>query len=291
MTDRLADARWAELALCAEDAYTAASAGTDAAIVEPAPDPRLSPEWSVAAVVTGQDAFLRKTLDLDARRVFYGWVLRRNVEHASGPLEYALAIRGTSRWAEWCIDAEFLPCTPHPGAGSVESGFWGLYQTLKLRAPNSTDGNELPLVAAVTAMVGPGSLMVIGHSLGAALATYTAVDLADPGRLGKRVSTRLIASPRPGDGLFAQYAGARIADCVGYASPDDIVTKVPLGFDYAALPTTVELPADPPGYVITGGLGGQHHVISYLLRLNPAFDLTSLPAIDQPYLDCLHKAL
>src|SRR6185437_10642993 len=84
------------------------------------------------------------------------------------------------------------------------------------------------------AAVGTGSLTVVGHSLGAALASYTAFDAAYA--LGKqRCAARLFASPRPGDASFASEFAGRLSDCVSYAYAMDIVPMVPVGFGYCAL--------------------------------------------------------
>jgi triacylglycerol lipase len=151
-------------------------------------------------------------------------------------------------------------------------------------------GPNVPLVAALSAIAGSGRLTVTGHSLGAALATYLAADLADPQRLGNRVAARLFASPRPGDGLFAQYAGALIADCRAYAREFDLVPRVPFGFDYAPISSTVMIPLGAGGVRVrlSSGPRGQHHVLSHAAQLDPScLTPTALLPIDDPYLACL----
>src|SRR6185312_17486821 len=133
---------------------------------------------------------------------------------------------------------------------------YGIYASMRLRHPGS--GTDMPLVSAITAIVGLGTVTVAGHSLGAALATYLAADLADPARLGSRVAARIYCSPRPGDGEYVKHVARRLTDCVAYADVLDIVTHVPAGLGYASLPSTVTL---WPLGKIELGVKALHHVL------------------------------
>lgn len=282
MSDPAADAQTALAVLCAEDAYSLAGA----TILQPAIDARLTAAWAVHGVLVGTDSLWRKgaKMALADRTVFYGWLLASRGD----PTSYLCVIRGTATPEEWWEDAEAEPISRPGLPGKVERGFRELYESLVLRRPGSL--TDMPLVTALCNLVGSGRVLVAGHSLGAALASFVALDLADPSRLGKRVSARLIASPRPGDGLFAQYAGNRITDCVGYRSPRDLVCDVPFGFGYCALPATIELPADPPGYVISDDPAAQHHVLSYMTRLTGSLDPSWTLPCDEPYLACIRRS-
>jgi triacylglycerol lipase len=93
----------------------------------------------------------------------------------------------------------------------------------------------------VATTVGAGTLVVVGHSLGSALATYFADDLAE--RMGSRVSACLFASPRTGDAAWASLFAGAVTEyrLVNYLL--DIVTHVP-GLGYATVPkATVIQPA------------------------------------------------
>src|SRR6185437_5634308 len=130
---------------------------------------------------------------LGDRTVFYGWLLR----HQVSPGTFLCLIRGTKDLIEWAEDAEGVPVEAPGVPGKVEQGFHGIYTSMRLRHPG---GSDMPLVSAIEAIVGLGTVTVAGHSLGAALATYLAADLADTARLGDRVTARIYCSPRPGDG-------------------------------------------------------------------------------------------
>jgi len=281
--DQKADAALAGLVLAAEDTYDQASSeASGAAILTPAVDARLTARYRLRGYVVGTDALFRRGAALEAagERVFYGAFL----ESTTAQGEFLCVIRGTAGLIEWLEDGEFIP-RPHPRAGRCEWGFWSIYQSFGYRPCGGTI--DAPLVASITSAVGSGRLTVAGHSLGAALATYLAVDLADPQRLGKRVSLRAFASPRPGDGLFAQYAGALLSDFRTYARELDIVPRVPVGFSYASLPTT-EIPWDANGVRVrlSAGAAGQHHLTSYMSQMDVA-SISGLPAIDDKYLAAL----
>jgi hypothetical protein len=264
------DAAWALLALAVEDSYSAAGAPTEA----PAPDPRITAQWDIVGFLTGQDALLADAFTMRAERVFYGYLLRSKTD----PTQQALVIRGTHGFVEWIIDAVFAPRRAHPVAGEVETGFYGLAQTLRI--------NGAPAAQAITTLCPGGVLTIAGHSLGAALAQILAFDI----EARRPVGLRLIASPHAGDGTFATALAARVTpDSIGYASPFDIVTHVPEFFGYAAFPRTLSLPRNPTGYRISLTPAAQHHCLSYALRLDPTLDLAALPPCDAGFAASIRK--
>jgi pimeloyl-ACP methyl ester carboxylesterase len=80
---------------------------------------------------------------------------------------------------------EFLlmPHPRHPGV-QVEQGFWNVYQTMSLADPGTGVTTHQNAAEGVGDTVGTGTVVVVGHSLGSALATYFADDLAE--RVGSR---------------------------------------------------------------------------------------------------------
>jgi triacylglycerol lipase len=254
------DADLIDLVWWAEDAYSGALEVPGADLCEVAPDARLTAAWNVRGTLTGQDAILRAgPLTLGARRVFYGWLL----ESVATPGAFVLAIRGTDGILEWLEDAEFAPMEAHPVRGRVESGFWGIYQSMTLRRGAADE----PLIETVAAIVGTGKLQVTGHSLGAPLATYAAFELA--GRLshvGWSVSARLFASPRPGDLSFATAFDWRVKNHVMYANKADLVPRVPFGFGYAHVPNVTEL---TPDGLVRPSIACQHHSLVYRYLIEP----------------------
>jgi len=92
-------------------------------------------------------------------------------------------IRGTDDFVEWVEDGEFPPIPyapqiPLPARQTpilVEQGFWTLYASMQLISP--TGAALGALAPAITNTAGStGMVTVVGHSLGAALATYLTLD-------------------------------------------------------------------------------------------------------------------
>ena len=263
------DTELAFLALYAEDAFQTALKAPGADLTRPAPDPRLAPKWAIVGTLTGTDAVLRiGRHKLGARKVFYGWLLRSAGGHT------VLAIRGTGTRVEWLIDGCFAPRAAHPVAGRVESGFWDVFTSLRL------DGKPL------TSIAGGGSVAVVGHSLGAALATYASLELA---QAGAKVRGVFVASPHPGNREFCQAFGAAVPDHVMLKNAADYVPRVPFWFGYSDVPNVKTLSAAEAGVTIAGGPPGQHHILSYVALMNRSALKTfrALPC-DRRFLDCLH---
>ncbi len=258
-----ADAELAFLALYAEDAFSAARSAVQADLTTVAADPRLAPDWTVRATLTAVD----DVPGIGRADVFYGWLLER-----AG--RFVLAIRGTADAEEWAIDSEWWPRTVVGVPGIVEDGFWSVAETLKLNGKPLTDpAHEFEAVT------------VVGHSLGAALATYAALELAE---LGATVTARMIASPHPGNGDFAHGFAATVPDHVVYVNTADLVPKVPAFFGYTHVPNIVELDPAALGVTLDGGPAADHHVLSYVAMMSrPTFAAFKPLPIDQKFLDCV----
>src|SRR4029077_8742443 len=241
-----ADAAHAILALAAEDMFQ------DVNVFTPLPDPRLTAEgWHIRGYLTAVDA-VRGI----GNRLYYGFV----AEQPAAPGLFVAVVRGTERFIEWVIDAEFLP-TPHPLAGQVETGFYGVYQTMEFM---TLDGRPQPLIGGLLGAFGLSAhVTVVGHSLGAAVATFLALDLSKD--KGHGVAVRLFASPRPGNYAFTSYFDSAIADCVSYDYEPDLVPDVPLG--YATLASAV---VPPRNTAIPDNPLDNHHAGNYSWLLDPA---------------------
>ena len=237
-----------------------AQAPTGEAIASGGPPlpPWMASRLSILGWVTGRDALFEGYLNLDAHRVFYGWVCR---EPDGGAL---LILRGTQSVAEWAIDAEFMPRSAHPVRGEVETGFWSLFQTLEVR---DLAGADYPFAIGVARAVGAGAaLTVTGHSLGAALATYAAEALVtDDAHM--RVRGRFIASPRPGDRQFAAWFASVVQDYAVYAYDPDIVPRVPRWLGYAHLQAWIEIARSG---AVADSPANNHHALTYAWLLDPA---------------------
>ena len=251
-TSRLADADFALLALAAEQVFS-----TDSTSLQPKFDPKFG-SWQVEGWITGVDAvFKLGRLAILPREVFYGWLLRKGSF-------YVIAIRGTGDPMEWWIDALWMLRRAHPYAGRVETGFWSVYESLKL--------NGTAIATALQHFTWEQPLTVVGHSLGAALSTYLTFDLAKA--FGKdKVQGVFIASPHPGDKTFAKAFGEMAPQHIMYRNVRDIVPRVPLSIpfiaDYSAVPNVQKLSANKAGLEITGGFAAQHHVLTYFALMEP----------------------
>ncbi len=146
--------------------------------------------------------------------------------------DVAITIRGTEGWLEWIHDADFVqvPCPFLAGAGHTEDGFTAMYESLRTGAtPGSpTVVNalaKLPFAQPV------GLVTVCGHSLGGALATLLALDVAantaftDP-------AVYTYGSPRTGDSLFAGTFDQVVTNSWRVANRVDIVPALPPPLDY-----------------------------------------------------------
>jgi triacylglycerol lipase len=217
--------------------------------------------WTVRAYITGNDTLLDKgPLELKGAVVFYGYLADR------APGELAAVIRGTDGFVEWIEDGEFPPILYAPqiplpatqASISVEQGFSTLYASMQLISP--TGAALGALAPAITNTAGStGTVTVVGHSLGAALATYLTIDLAREG-LGPRVSACLFASPHTGNQGFVTLFDQTIADYRLYNYVLDLVPRVPLGLGYMPLPRRTVLQPATAEANIRVSIACNHHV-------------------------------
>src|SRR5262249_19562759 len=113
-----------------------------------------------------------------------------------------VAIRGTEGVLEWIMDSLFVPVPfPYLPAGRTEQGFTGFYSTFR----TGPDNTQPRVVDALRGLVADGTvktLRITGHSLGSALATLLALDVAGNG-VFSTPTVYVFASPRVGDKIFA----------------------------------------------------------------------------------------
>lgn len=275
-------AKLGHLSIYAMDMYTALSpawipVSTPPATAAPPPvpnrltppsDPRIAGEgWNVVAYIVAQDALFQSGKSIiGGTEVYYGFLAQS--QSATDPSRFVAVVRGTAGILEWIEDAEFVP-VPHPAlaGATVEQGFWGIYASMHL-----LDANGRPIggcaADGIASVVRGGTLTVIGHSLGSALSTYLTYDLADPGRLGSRVSACLFASPKTGDGAFVGAFDKSVADYRLFNYILDVVPRVPMELGYATLPrATVLQPATSEASIRLNPFCN-HHVVSYCAMLD-----------------------
>jgi hypothetical protein len=142
--------------------------------------------------------------------------------------DVVIAVRGTEGVHEWIHDAEFLmlPCPILPGSGHTEDGFTAMY----LSMTTSLD----PMCPSVTRSLPTAkfprpitSLTICGHSLGGALATLLALDVA-ANTAFKNPTVFTYASPRTGGPQFASTYNQVVRATTRIAGRLDLVPKLPL---------------------------------------------------------------
>lgn len=277
MTPAQADARLGLLVAYAFDMHAGAPR-----TLSPAPDPRLSLEWILRGYITAQDVVLHRFsfLEVDAPRCCYGFL----VESIANPGQFVAVVRGTADTIEWVIDAKFGQM-PHPAGGHAEIGFYHVFATMQFL---NLDGIEADVGIGISTAVGEGSLTVVGHSLGAALAIFLTLEMAKVEWLGARVRGRFFASPRPGDQAFADAFAASVKDAVAYAFERDEVPEVPKGFGYLPLHCLHLITRETSQALIADNLAAAHHIYSYLAELDyTLIDWRTVPAVDRDLTACI----
>jgi hypothetical protein len=96
----------------------------------------------------------------------------------------------------------------------------------------------------------------------------------------------LFASPRPGDAAFCRAVDARLSAYQVFNYELDLVPRVPVGPDYAALPKVTWIGIADAQARIKLNLDCHHHVLSYAAMLHYALaDWGALP--DTAYTPCI----
>ena len=133
---------------------------------------------------------------------FYGYIAVSRAD----PGEYVLSIRGTQTFQEWLLDFASIPvpfkAAPH--GGFVALGFVRIFESFEFI--EKATGASMSLAGAAASLRAVKSLLITGHSLGAALATLAAAQLAMNNTAGLRdkILSMTFASPRVGLRDFAQ---------------------------------------------------------------------------------------
>ncbi|WP_431274460.1 lipase family protein [Variovorax ureilyticus] len=205
--------------------------------------------------------------DAVANRVCYGYV----ASNAAG--QYVAVIRGTHGLLEWADDLDFLMMQhPNPNAGLVDQGFWSIYRTMLFHPLNG--GGPVQAAQGLGNLNLPaGALMVLGHSLGSALATYLTLDLALQGTPARGC---YFASPHTGNQRFVDFFEGMNINYDLWNYVQDKVPTVPkrdlLHFsDYKPLRQEKTIPVDGGvGVSIDNTLPCFHHLICYTALLDPA---------------------
>ncbi len=192
---------------------------------------------------------------------------------ADGTGDVVIAIRGTEGIQEWINDAHFLlvTCPFLAGAGNTEDGFTAMYNSLR-----TGDAAGSPTVVnALATLPFPqpvSSVTICGHSLGGALVTLLALDLAANTNF-KNPTVYSYASPRTGDPLFVSTYNQVVKNSFRIANRLDLVPKLPLPPDYDHVLALQELnPIQlfplPPKILVKLTFTCEHSLDSYVYLLS-----------------------
>lgn len=131
--------------------------------------------------------------------------------------EIIVAFRGTANIYDDLQDLDILPASfPYvPGGGSVVRGFLNIYSRIRLQ-----------LAEALLKLSTRKNLFITGHSLGGALATLAALDIAVNTKF-KNPTVYTFASPRTGNQSFASAYNRAVKQSVRVANVLDLVPYLP----------------------------------------------------------------
>jgi triacylglycerol lipase len=139
-----------------------------------------------------------------------------------------VCIRGTHFFTDWLKNAD-LPLVTYrfrAQAGLAHMGFQAVYETIRQ--------SILDLVANARRQ----SLTILGHSLGAALATICALDESLPAAANRPADHVVpIASPRVGNETFRDVFNGMFPDCIRIVNKPDLVPHLPLPIGYLHVST------------------------------------------------------
>lgn len=161
----------------------------------------LPPGFTLISRITANPTKTHLLTRLDPTKTDFGFVASEN---ATGDVH--VWFRGTQDTAEWIDDGEAV-LVSHPDDGMVHAGFFSLFECLRLEC------SAAPLAP-------PHRIVCGGHSLGAALASYAAVDH----------SPRILVTfegPRPGDDSFADSVEYETSIHLRIVNELDVVTHLP----------------------------------------------------------------
>jgi hypothetical protein len=268
--------------------------GADPANLTPRPSNDFPQDYELSAWVQMQDFILDSTAP-----VFYGFIAHSN----QNPNQAVLAIRGTSNGVEWWDDSNSLGLAPFkvPNCGYVGLGFARIYDTLEIiERPPSVAGlaaatpHSLKQVGSFSAQVAAHlsrhaqasvstrgaaaapSIVVTGHSLGSALATYYAAENALVDKV-QNPALCTFASPKVGDQTFVGVFNGLGLTSWRVVNKQDIVPYLPPLFSHHV---DTEQLYDSDN-LVQPGFGCWHALTTYLHLIDPSLPLNG--CVPQPH--------
>jgi hypothetical protein len=229
--------------------------------------------WTVVGYLSGDDDTyaagdsIRSTVMGQGDRVWYGYV----ATNAAG--QAVVAVRGTDGAEEWGDDLDFYMIDySTPGGGAlVDRGFFNIYASMWFHPTNNLAAGG-PAIAGIKNALAGKSVMVLGHSLGAAIATYVTLDL---NRNGCPASACLFASPKTGNRKFVDFFEATVSNYDVFNYERDLVPMVPVAdilhlSKYETLRQAKSIPAAGAGATVCDNPACNHHLICYTALLDVA---------------------
>lgn len=199
---------------------------------------------------------------------------------ASAPDHLAVVFRGTDSLLEAIEDVRFAHADIGWLAGRcracrAEKGFYALYQSLRL-----TDRRRRPL-EAVLATAAP-TVRIAGHSLGGALATLFAAELAVQAPFARpAAAVYTFGSPRTGDKAFAAAYDASVPTSYRVVNPHDLVPSLPVELaGYAHVDQLVSLPVPagtPHGLLVSHSIDTYAELLGAMTPPAPAAQAARSP--------------
>jgi len=179
--------------------------------------------------------------------------------------EAVIAIRGTQGLLEWFQDAKIgTEKCPFTEAGDTEDGFTDVYKSFAVSAPGGSS-----VTASLATIFGSkqvNSLTICGHSLGGALATLQALDVAANSKFNNP-TVYTYASPRTGDAQFASAYDSKVPNTFRIVNTADLVPKLPLPPPYEHVHGEYKLRAlkfFPPAVLVEPNPLCEHVLETYL---------------------------
>jgi len=226
-------------------------------------------DYEVVTSIYANDLATDMNPDRGKNLVSIGLVLQ-----ATATGDAVIAIRGTEGIQEWVQDAKFLtvPCPFLSSGGNTEDGFTDMYTSISSGTAAGSPSvvkalPTLPWKQTVT------SLTICGHSLGGALATLLALDVAaNASSPFNNPTVYTYASPRTGDPAFVATYNHVVHDTTRIANRMDLVSKLPLPPLYVHVEGLFELNpvvlSIPPQVLVKAEIVCEHILTTYLFLLS-----------------------
>jgi hypothetical protein len=141
-----------------------------------------------------------------------------------------VAFRGSYNTANWYLDLDyfFTPYETGPEGAEVHRGFYDAYLGLSYQVIDAVRGylRDHP----------DATIQVTGHSLGASIATFAALDIKEQIKPSNKFDFYTFGSPRVGNENFTNYLWTQFPDYYRVTHTNDIVPHLPaveMGFNHA----------------------------------------------------------